>query len=137
MRVVDENFQTTAEPDIPKSIPADMHGEWRDVVDDLQARKVLTDAMLGSVESYILALRNMRQAQEAIETHGAVSVTPKGLMKNPAVTLLGKAQVTMSRLAAELGLTPAARSRRKMSGDDGGGEGSGDQKSLFDDYMDI
>lgn len=135
MRVVDENFQTTADPDIPKSIPADMHGEWRDVVNDLKARKVLTDAMLGSVESYILALRNTRLAQEAIETHGAVSVTAKGaLQKNPAVTLLGKAQVTMSRLAAELGLTPAARSRRQMSGGD---EGSDDQKSLFDDLMDF
>ncbi|QRY66553.1 phage terminase small subunit P27 family [Ensifer sp. PDNC004] len=120
-------------PDVPAHIPAGMHQEWLDVVDDLRKRKLLTDAMLGSVEAYVMALHNMRLAQKAIDDFGAVIASPKGVpVKNPAVTLHGKAQSTVSRLAAELGLTPAARSRPKMRGDGGGEAGGGERQQMED-----
>lgn len=119
-------------PDVPAHIPADMHGEWRAVVDDLAARKLLTDAMLGSVEAYIMALWNMRSAQRALDEHGPLVQGERGgLKQNPAVSLLGKAQTAVQRLAAELGLTPASRSKPSM----GGGkrrEDENDGQAFFD-----
>lgn len=125
----------TDEPEmteVPAHIPAEMHGEWLTVIDDLRARQVFTDAMLGSVDAYVMALFNMRRAQEALDKHGPLIDGGKGILKqNPAATLLGKAQNTVLRLAAELGLTPAARSRPRMTdpGKDDQGYGSRD---LFD-----
>lgn len=113
----------------PDHINVAMHEEWLSVVSDLKRRKIYTDAMLGAVDTYIMALWNMRQAQSAIDEHGQLVTGPKGvLMKNPAVTLHGKAQATVMRLAAELGLTPAARSRPKMKDD---GDDTPKERDLF------
>ncbi|GAA5664516.1 hypothetical protein Brsp07_03008 [Brucella sp. NBRC 14130] len=104
--------------EVPAHIPSAMHTEWLAVVEDLRDRQMLTDAVLGTVDAYVLAMWNARKAQEAIDTHGPLIDAGKGILKqNPAVSLLGKSQSTIMRLAAELGLTPAARSRKKMSGD--------------------
>jgi len=104
---------------VPSHIRPEMHGEWLAVVADLKRRRIFTEAMLGAIDAYVTALWNMRQAQDALDLHGQLIPGPKGvLMKNPAVTLHGKAQATVMRLSAELGLTPAARSRPKMREDD-------------------
>lgn len=96
----------------PAHIPVAMHDEWRTVAADLTERKLLTEAMAGSLDAYIMALWNMRQAQEQIDRHGLLVDAGKGLLKqNPAVPLLKAGQQVVMRLAVELGLTPAARSR--------------------------
>lgn len=103
---------------LPNHIPSAMRTEWLAVVADLRDRKMLTDAVLGTVDAYVLAISNARKAQEAIVKHGVLIDAGKGILKqNPAVSLLGKSQSTIMRLAAELGLTPASRSRKKMQGD--------------------
>lgn len=120
-------------PDIPESIPAGMHDEWRAVIADLEKRKVLTDAMLPTVESYILAISNMRMAQAALTKHGALIIGRDGIPKqNPAVSLLGKCNTAIQRLSAELGLTPASRSRKNMTGGSEEGGGNDGQISMFD-----
>lgn len=114
---------------LPVHIPVEMHSEWLAVMDDLRDRKMLTDAMSGSVDAYIMAMRNARKAQEQIDLHGVLVDGGKGILKqNPAVSLLGKSQSTILRLAAELGLTPAARSRKKMRDETPEGD---DEKNLF------
>lgn len=111
-------IETAPEP-VPSHIAPAMHGEWLAVVADLKRRRIFTDAMLGAVDAYVMALWNMRQAQKALDIHGQLIAGPKGVLtKNPAVTLHGKAQATVMRLSAELGLTPAARSRPKMKDDE-------------------
>lgn len=121
---------------LPDHIPNAMRSEWLAIVADLEKRQMLTDAMYGTVDTYVMALWNMRQAQKALDLHGPLVDGGKGILKqNPAATLLGKAQNTVMRLSAELGLTPAARSRPKMRGSEAGdGNGQGD---MFDDLMDI
>ncbi len=117
-------------PDVPTYIPEDMRQEWLDVVEDLRGRRMLTEAMIGSVDAYVMAMWNARKAQAALDLYGVLIDGGKGVMKqNPAVSLLGKATSTIQRLAAELGLTPASRSRPKMRGDDRGDEGQ--QNDLF------
>lgn len=100
-------------PDVPAHIPCDMWDEWLGVMAELTERKVLTDAMRGSVDAYVMAMHNARLAQRAIDQHGLLVASGKeGVLKqNPAVSLLGKAQEAVMRLAVELGLTPASRSR--------------------------
>ncbi|MBB3289909.1 MULTISPECIES: phage terminase small subunit P27 family [unclassified Rhizobium] len=129
----------TETPAVPAHIPDAMRSEWLAVVDDLRERQMLTEAMFGTVDAYVMALWNMRKAQEAIDLHGPLIDGGKGILKqNPAVSLLGKAQSTVLRLAAELGLTPAARSRPKMKGGDKGGSVFDRQQSeLFDGLMDF
>jgi P27 family predicted phage terminase small subunit len=119
-----------ARPGIPASIPVEMHGEWQAVLDDMAERKILTDAMLPTIESYILAVYNMRQAQKAIEQYGVLVTGRDGVPKqNPAVSLIGKCNTTIQRLSAELGLTPASRSRKSMKEEKEKDDGN---LSLFD-----
>lgn len=135
LKVIEGVFEKPLET-VPKHIPDEMHPEWRAVVEDLKGRKMLTEAMLGTVDAYVMALWNMRKAQEALDLHGPLVDSGKGILKqNPANTMLGKSQNVVIRLAAEMGLTPAARSRPKMKGDSGGS--SGDVKDLFGDLMDF
>lgn len=128
-----EGGKTETSP-VPAHIPSEMHPDWLAVCEDLRGRKMLTDAMSGSIDAYVMALWNMRKAQEALDKHGPLIDGGKGILKiNPASSMLGKAQSAVLRLAAELGLTPAARSRPKMKG---GAEG-GHERDLFSDLMDI
>ena len=104
--------------ELPDHVNPAMRTEWMAVVEDLRDRKMLTDAVLGTVDAYVTAMWNARKAQEAIDTLGLLIPAGKGILKqNPAVSLLGKSQSTIMRLAAELGLTPASRSRKNMQGD--------------------
>lgn len=100
-------------PDVPAHIPPALAAEWRAIVEELTDRKVLTDTMRGAVDTYVLALHNARSAQKAINEHGLLVASGKdGVVKqNPAVSMLGKANETILRLSAELGLTPASRSK--------------------------
>lgn len=111
LRVIDGGLDHV--PQVPAHIPPAMAGEWHAVIEELTDRKVLTEAMRGSVDAYVLALHNAREAQKAIDAHGLLVASGKeGVLKqNPAVSMLGKANETIMRLAVELGLTPAARSK--------------------------
>lgn len=99
----------------PGHIPEAMHDEWRTVAADLAERKLLNDAMRGSLDAYVMTLWTMRQAQAALDKHGVLVDAGNGILKqNPAASMLGKARDASIRLATELGLTPASRSRKTM-----------------------
>lgn len=99
-------------PAAPGHFDEGMAAEWHAIVDDLNGRKLLTPTMLGSVEMYVMALVNVRKAQKSIDDHGVLVVGAEGAMKpNPASGLLWRSQAIVARLASELGLTPAARSK--------------------------
>ncbi|AMM83149.1 phage terminase small subunit P27 family [Martelella sp. AD-3] len=119
----------TVAPSMPESLPEDMRDEWSAITDDLVERQILSKAMLGTVETYILARWMQREAKNAIAQHGVLIATKDGFFKqNPASTVLGRAQQQITRLSAELGLTPASRARDGM----GPGKDEDDgQSSLF------
>lgn len=121
------------EQSVPDHIPAEMADEWRKVVYDLTGRKLLVGSMLGSVDAYILALWNARLAQKEIDKHGLLVASGKdGVVKqNPAVSLLGKANEAVLRLATELGLTPASRSKAAFQ------PPKEQEKDLFSGLLDI
>lgn len=108
---------------MPPDVPKEAQAEWNRVCSDLAARKLLTPVALGAVASYCIARWQVSQCVAAIQRDGAFVNTKLGEPKpHPALGIMNKAQDLVARLAAELGLTPAARSRKGLSGSDKGGE---------------
>lgn len=85
--------------------------EWRRVMPDLTKRRILTDADLGSLESYCIASGQVREMETVLQNEGHVVATDKGPRKHPAVAIQSDAMTRARLLAAELGLTPVSRSR--------------------------
>lgn len=104
-------------------VPKDMVDEWNVVGADLQARGLLTASMVGVLETYIIARWTVREAAAAIAEHGILVKGSHGAPKpNPAAGMLSKGQDTVARLAAEMGLTPASRSRKALQPHEGGSD---------------
>jgi P27 family predicted phage terminase small subunit len=102
-------------PQPPAAVPAEMHAEWFAIVADLKQRRLLTDSMLGVVRAYVMAQWTAAQAEKSIAEQGVFVPGAGGAMKpNPATGLLRSSRDMISRLAAELGLTPTARSRKAL-----------------------
>ena len=117
-------------PPPPATLPAEMVDEWNTIVADLKKRHLFNDTMIGSVEQYLVARWGIRRAQKMIEEHGELIKGPGGVLKaNPALGLLRTSQDTASRLGAELGLTPTARSRKTLQPQPG--------PDLFSDKWDL
>ncbi|WP_318412010.1 phage terminase small subunit P27 family [Rhizobium sp. PL01] len=75
--------------------------------------------MLGVLETYVAALWMQREALKEIQTNGILVKTAHQAPKaNPATAMLKAAQISVARLSAELGITPASRSRAGMGGDE-------------------
>lgn len=120
LRLIEGGFVMEQSSDAPPShIPPEMQGEWQVIVANLTERKILSEAMMGSLNAYVMAMFNARKAQKEIDTHGVLIPDAKGVLKkNPAIGFLGKSQSEILRLSAELGLTPASSSRPKMKSND-------------------
>ena len=121
----------TEVPPVSACIADDMAAEWHAVADDLLRRKLLTEAMRGSIDTYVMAQRNRRLAQEALDLHGVLVTGADGALKQtPAAALLGRSEMIISRLGAELGLTPSAQARKGMKPQEG------DDDDYFGDLLD-
>jgi P27 family predicted phage terminase small subunit len=102
-------IQTIANP--PGWLSKHAKAEWRRVMPDLTKRRILTDADLGSLESYCIASGQVREMETLLQAEGHVVTTDKGPRKHPAVAIQSDAMTRARLLAAELGLTPVSRSR--------------------------
>lgn len=100
-------------PKPPVSLPVDMVGEWTAIATDMVQRKILTAPTIGVLETYLVARWMVQECQKSLQEHGPLVKTAHGMLKpNPAAGMLSKAMETVARLSAELGLTPAARSKQ-------------------------
>lgn len=107
----------------PVHVPKAAHAEWNRVVSDMTSRKLLTSAALGAVASYVIATWTVAECVKAIQRDGAFVLTKGHQPKpHPALGIMNKQQEIIARLAGELGLTPAARSRKGLAGPAEGGE---------------
>lgn len=113
----------------PAWLTEDAQGEWRRIVPILAQRRILTEADLGSVENYCIAMGQVREMQRDIAKHGAVArvytldkdgtAHVTAMRKNPAVSIQSDAMTRARLLAAELGCTPVSRSRPTIEDNDG------------------
>lgn len=100
-------------PKAPECIPPVFVAEWDAIGRDMAERQILTAPALGLLESYLMARWTVRECQKAISEHGLLVSTAHKMMKpNPASGLLSKALEAVARLSAELGISPAARSKQ-------------------------
>lgn len=120
----------------PAWLPKDAKAEWRRVMPILSDRRILTEADLGSVENYCLAIARVREMERLIQTDGAVVTVTKlsaagvatvvSIKRHPAYAILSDAMNKARLLAAEIGCTPVSRSRPSV-------EDPGDDDDLFSD----
>ena len=105
-------------PRAPAWLSKDAKAEWHRIMPLLIERRILTDADMGSVESYCTASGLIRQMQRTIASEGAIVATDRGPRKHPAIAIQSDAMTRARLLAAELGLTPVSRSRPAIRDDD-------------------
>ena len=93
--------------------------EWDRVMPILTTRRILTDADLGSLENYCIAIGTVREMEAHLQAHGHVLTDIEGKLKrNPAVGIQSDAMTRARLLAAEMGLTPVSRSRPAIRDDE-------------------
>ncbi len=99
-------------PPMPATLPPEAKSDWQTAAADLVGRGLLPSSCIPVLETYVGALHVARKCREALAEHG-VLVTAKGgqLKPNPAAAMLAKANETIARLAADLGISPTGRSR--------------------------
>lgn len=111
-------------PPAPSWLPTHAKAEWRRVLPQLVTDRKIAAHELGAVEAYCLAVSGMREAEAVVRAQGAIFLSQTGEPKrHPATTLLKESLEAARRLASELGLTPASRSKNK-----GGAPGDGDNE---------
>lgn len=102
-------------PHAPAHFSAEARAEWDAVASDLHERGLLGKAMLGLVETYVVAVVTVRDCSRLLAKEGLTIRTKDGAVKkHPAAALMTQSQIQVLRLGAELGLTPAGRSRKKI-----------------------
>lgn len=94
-------------PRAPSWLSAAAKAEWRRIMPLLVERRILTDADMGSVENYCVAIGRSREIERLFKKAGG-DIDPK------LFRMQDKAIQTARQLAAELGLTPVSRSRPAM-----------------------
>lgn len=121
LKAIDGGLSGKAVP--PAHVPKAAQAEWNRVVSDLAGRKLLTPATLGAVASYAIATWTVSECVKAIQRDGAFILTKGNQPKpHPALGIMNKQQEMIARLAGDLGLTPAARSRKGLSAPSEGGD---------------
>lgn len=99
-------------PRVPEWFTDEAAAEWRRVMPQLIERGTLTTADLSACELYCSAVGDSRVASKTIAIEGATIETRLGDNKrHPAWTTLRESTTAARQWAAELGLTPASRSR--------------------------
>lgn len=119
-------------PKAPTWLPASAKAEWGRVAPILTERRILTDADLGSLESYCLATGQVRDCQVALAALDSPFFTGDNgaIRPHPAIRVMHTAMTLARQLAAELGLTPVSRSRPAINDD------AEDDKGGFGDLVD-
>lgn len=115
-------------PPAPADLLADARLEWDRVAKDLYWAGILKDVDRAAFTCYCQAYGRWVQAQRALAkmaatdpvTEGLLVKTPNGaVIQNPLVGIRNKAEADMLRSAAEMGMTPSARSRVQATPPDG------------------
>jgi P27 family predicted phage terminase small subunit len=96
-------------PSVPSWLTDHAKAEWRRVAPVLKLRGVLGADMLATLESYCIAVGQVREAEETMQKEGRTVETAQGVKAHPAYRIQAGAMREARLLAAELGLTPHRR----------------------------
>ncbi|MEQ1950560.1 phage terminase small subunit P27 family [Mesorhizobium sp. CN2-181] len=113
---------------MPEAMPERAAKEWRKVLGVLVAQRKIASHELPIVDAYCRIVSHIADCEAAIAIHGLTMVSPTGETKRrPETTMLKEFHATLARLAGELGLTPASRTKNK-----GGAVGDDEDDALGD-----
>ena len=90
----------------------------------LNERKILTEADIGGLENYCIAIGLVREMERNIQDQGAIIFHDGMPKRNPAVGIQADAMTRARLLAAELGFKPVSLSRDSV--------GAADDDTLLD-----
>jgi P27 family predicted phage terminase small subunit len=86
--------------------------EWRRLVKELAALKLLTNLDRAALAAYCEAYALWTEAIAAIHKYGTMVKSPSGFpMQSPYIAIANRQAEIMMRIASEFGFTPASRSR--------------------------
>ena len=91
-------------PPAPKYLSTQAKAEWRRIMPQLVARRVITKADLAGVENYCTCVGIVRQIEEERAAAG-------GMIDVKLFGVLNRAAQTARQLASEYGLTPTSPAR--------------------------
>lgn len=120
----DEPRVSSRIPSPPRHLTAEALEEWRRVVGALHEAGILSEIDRGTLSAYCQAYGRWVAAEESLKSAAAADPVSGGLtlttsygniVQNPLVGVSSKAAAAMVKYAAELGMTPAARSRIKAT----------------------
>lgn len=101
-------------PPAPAWLPKFGKTEWKRVVPALVKSRSLASQELSTIESYCIAVARIRETEAFLQKNGLTYVSPTGESKRrPETTIHKEAIEAARRLAAEIGITPASRSKNK------------------------
>ncbi|MFL7903975.1 phage terminase small subunit P27 family [Azospirillum argentinense] len=109
-------------PSPPSWLAPHAKKEWKRAAKELHERRLLSDDTLATLESYCVAVGQVREFEETMQAEGRTVKTDKGVKPHPAFRMQGNAMREARLLAAELGLTPH---RRGVKGGNDEDEGDG------------
>ncbi|MBP2315983.1 phage terminase small subunit P27 family [Azospirillum soli] len=109
-------------PSPPSWLAPHAKKEWKRAAKELHERRLLSDDTLATLESYCIAVGQVREFEEIMKVEGRTVSTDKGPKAHPAFRMQGSAMREARLLAAELGLTPH---RRGVKGGTGEGDDDG------------
>lgn len=108
----DEPRPPEGTPDCPPHLDGEARAEWFRLVDVLVGMGVVTLADRGALAAYCQAWGRWVEAEEKLKETPMLIRTPSGyVQQSPWLTVSNRQMELMGRYMAELGLTPASRSR--------------------------
>ncbi|UWQ43389.1 phage terminase small subunit P27 family [Leisingera aquaemixtae] len=99
-----DNEALTKAPPVPKYLSSYAKAEWKRIMPQLIARRIITKADLAGVENYCIAKGYVHQIEEQRTATG-------GAIEPALFRVQNQAAQTARQLAAEYGLTPTSRAR--------------------------
>lgn len=103
-------------PKRPPELSKDAAAEWKRISKELHELGMLTKIDRAALAAYCQAWARWIEAQKALQQFGTVVRSPSGYpMQSPYLAIANEAFRQMLALLTEFGMTPAARSRIRVS----------------------
>jgi len=99
-------------PECPPELGPVAQREWRRLVSELTALRLLTNLDRAALAAYCGAYALWSEATLALQKYGTMVKSPSGYpVQSPYVAIVNRQAEIMMRIASEFGFTPASRSR--------------------------
>lgn len=106
--------ETPTAPDCPAWLDPDARTEWERIVPQLDSKRLTSPVDMALVACYCKAYSRWRKCESILDTEGMTFQSANGNPRAHPVASIAKNLLTELRLlAAEFGLSPAARGRMK------------------------